>query len=108
MPKRHWTYVDDPLALGERLKEARERSADDVARARALAGLAQLAAREGNLDDAVEPLEEAYRLLGDRSLDYPAIPETLGTAYAMRGEFESALAVFDDALAHAREREDEH
>src|SRR5919204_2514548 len=24
MPKRHWTYVDDPVALGERLKTARE------------------------------------------------------------------------------------
>src|SRR5438552_8746743 len=137
MPKRHWTYGDDPVGLGERLKKARERSGlsqrqlafpgcsavyisriergervpslqllrelglrlgvhedylasgelppqgdplldaevalrldqvelagpqftqalerggDDVARARALAGLAQLAAREGNLDDAV-------------------------------------------------------
>jgi tetratricopeptide (TPR) repeat protein len=192
MPKRHWSYVDDPLALGERLKEARERvglsqrqlafpgcsavyisriergervpslqllrelgrrlgvhedylatgeappqgdplldaevalrldhvelaehlytqalqrGGDDVTRARALAGVAQLAAREGNLDDAVEPLEEAYALLGERSADYPAIPETLGTAYAMRGEFESALAVFESALDRAREREDEH
>src|SRR5437867_12722441 len=26
MPKRHWTYVDDPVGLGERLKEARERA----------------------------------------------------------------------------------
>jgi transcriptional regulator with XRE-family HTH domain len=24
MPKRHWTYVDDPVALGARLKAARE------------------------------------------------------------------------------------
>src|SRR5918912_3314445 len=24
MPKRHWTYVNDPVALGERLKGARE------------------------------------------------------------------------------------
>src|ERR671936_872818 len=26
MPKRHWTYVDDPVALGERLKAAREQA----------------------------------------------------------------------------------
>src|SRR5256885_9960233 len=26
MPKRHWTYVDDPVALGGRLKSAREQA----------------------------------------------------------------------------------
>src|SRR6476469_7143894 len=141
MPKRHWTYVDDPLALGERLKEAREQAGlsqrqlafpgcsavyisriergervpslqllrelaarlgvdadylatgaaprsgdplleaavalhldqqalaaggDEVTRARALGGLAQVSCRQGAVAESIDPLEEALRLLGDR------------------------------------------
>jgi tetratricopeptide (TPR) repeat protein len=192
MPKRHWTYVDDPVALGARLKAAREEAGlsqrqlafpgcsavyisriergeripslqllrelakrlatseeflisgtapeagdplleaevalrldqvelaehlyaqalegarDDVTRGRALGGLAQLAFRAGDVEEAIEPLREAHRLLGNQVIDYPAIAETLGMAYMMRSEFESAIAVFEGALADAREREDEH
>src|SRR5919204_335048 len=161
MPKRHWTYVDDPAALGERLKAAREKAGlsqrqlafpgcsavyisriergqripslqllrelgrrlgvsedylahgvdpsesdplleadvalrldqfelaehlyaqaletarDGVERGRALAGLAQLSFREGRVEEAIEPLEEAVALLDDQTVDYPAAAETL-------------------------------
>src|SRR5438105_12410366 len=192
MPKRHWTYVDDPVALGARLKAARENAGlsqrqlafpgcsavyisriergervpslqllrelgrrlgvnedyiatgsrpeegdplleaevalrldqvelaehlftqaldaarDGVARGRALGGLAQLAFREGRVDEAIEPLEEAFGLLGEHVVDHPAVAETLGMAYAMRGEFEAAIGIFESALALANEREDAH
>jgi tetratricopeptide (TPR) repeat protein len=192
MPKRHWTYVDDPVALGARLKEAREqaglsqrqlafpgcsavyisriergervpslqlvrelakrlrtsedylvtgtmpeagdplleadvalrldqlevaehlytrvleRAHDDVTRGRALGGLAQIAFRAGDVEGSIDQLREASRLLGDHALDHPAVAETLGTAYTMRAEFESAIAVFETALAQARERDDRH
>src|SRR5207249_504778 len=64
--------------------------------------------RRGEIADAIEPLEEARSLLGDDAVDHPAVAETLGMAYAMQGEFESAIATFESALAQARKREDEH
>jgi tetratricopeptide (TPR) repeat protein len=193
MPKRNWTYVEDPVALGARLREARRQagmsqralafpgctavyicriesgqrtpslqvlrelakrlgvreeflltgeatapeekdtlleaevalrldqvelaehlftealsySPGDVARGRALAGLAQIAFHEGDLDTVVEQLEDARSLLGDDVAEHPHIEDTLGRAYAMRSEYEESIAVFERALERARSRGDE-
>ncbi len=193
MPKRNWTYVEDPVALGARLREARrkagmsqrelafpgctavyicriesgqrtpslqvlrelakrlvvseeylltgeatapdgtdtlleaevalrldqielaehlftqrlEGATDDEVRGRALGGLAQIAFRADDLETAIEQLEQARQLLGERVADHPHIDDTLGRAYAMRSEYESSIAVFEQARDRARERGDE-
>ncbi len=96
----------DDTDLAERLyREVLERPASEEERSRALAGLGQLAFRVGALRRAIEHLEEA---LADTSLDEqdPASAETLGRAYAMVGENESAIAVFWRALEAAERRGD--
>jgi tetratricopeptide (TPR) repeat protein len=192
MPKRNWTYVDDPVALGARLREARGQAgmsqrelafpgctavyicriesgqrtpslqvlrelgkrlgvseeflltgeetapAADAAlveaevalrldhvelaehlftrfldegtgeeRGRALAGLAQISFREGDLESAIQRLEEARALLGEAVAEHPHVEDTLGRAYAMQSEFESSIAVFERALERSHERGDE-
>ena len=194
MPKRNWTYVEDPVALGARLRESRRQAGmsqrelafpgctavyicriesgqrtpslqvlrelakrlgvaeeflltgEDVApdvtdplleaevalrldqielaehlftealngapadsvRGRALAGLAQIAFKEGDLDAVVEQLEEARALLGDQVAEHPHVEDTLGRAYEIRGEHEQSISVFERALARARALGDEH
>jgi len=97
----------DEIELAEHLfTQARDEALDPVARGRALAGLGQLAFRAGEVERAIELLAEAEQLVGS-VVDYPAIVVTLGNAYDMHGERESALAVFERALEEARQRDDE-
>jgi tetratricopeptide (TPR) repeat protein len=87
-------------------------SDDRAVRGRALGGLGELAFRRGDLQDAVRQLEEARELLGDAAVAQPAIVESLGKAYAIRGELELSIGVFEwaadrataDELAQARYR----
>jgi tetratricopeptide (TPR) repeat protein len=69
-------------------------------RARALTGLGRLAFERGDHRAAIELLEAAAEW--PQSSD--AVAETLGRAYAMVGELESAIAVFERARDRARER----
>ena len=75
-------------------------------RGRALAGLGKIALDEGRTDDAAEQLEEARRLLGPAAAEHPHVLEWLGAAYASLGELESAISVYEPALAAAEERRD--
>jgi tetratricopeptide (TPR) repeat protein len=188
MPRQKSTHVDDPQAVGERLRTARDRSGlsqrqlsfpgcspayisriesgdripslqllrelgrrlgvsedwlatgsadgageaagalleaefalrlDDVARAEALftkmlasdatrphahAGLGQVAYRRGQPRDAIEHFERALELYGVDECHFPDLAESLGRAYAMVGEPESAIAVFERCLADADRR----
>jgi tetratricopeptide (TPR) repeat protein len=72
-------------------------------RAGALAGLGQLAFQTGDHRKAIELLEAA-RAARPAPAGAAAIADTLGRAYAMAGELESAIAIFEDALAESRER----
>jgi tetratricopeptide (TPR) repeat protein len=72
------------------------------ARARALSGLGRLAFEHGDHRTAIDLLEEATETPGSGD----AVLETLGRAYAMVGELESAIAVFERARESARERKD--
>ncbi len=71
-------------------------------RGRALAGLGKLALDEGRVEDAAQQLEEARRLLGAAAAEHPHVLEWLGAAYAGLGELESAISVYEPALAAAR------
>jgi len=77
------------------------------ARGRALGGLAQIDLPAGRIGDAIERLEEARELLRDEFAAHPHVAEALGRAYAMRGEWEQALAVLRSSFDEARERGDE-
>lgn len=73
-------------------------------RARAEAGLGQLAFVEDDANAAIEHLERAYEL--DSELDDAAAADTLGRAYARIGAEEEAQAVFRRALELADDRDD--
>lgn len=96
--------LDDHEAAEHLFTEALE-SGDRVLRARALGGLGELAFRNGELKSAVESLENARELLGDSAIEHPAIVESLGKAYAIRGELELAIGVFEWAAERARARD---
>jgi tetratricopeptide (TPR) repeat protein len=87
--------------------EALARAADAGERADALSGLGQLAFTQGEPRLAIEHLEEALSLWGGDEADHPAAADTLGRAYAMVGELESAIALFERCLAQVEERGDE-
>jgi tetratricopeptide (TPR) repeat protein len=75
-------------------------------RSRALAGLGQVAFRRGDPRTAIARLEEARTTSRDRLAEQPAAADTLGRAYAMVDELEASIAVFNESLAAAEERDD--
>lgn len=77
----------------------------DPARAAALAGLGQIAFRQERFETAIELLEEALSARKRRLTADPGAVDTLGRAYAILGNLESAIALFESAVAEAREFE---
>lgn len=75
----------------------------DPSRPAALAGLGQIAFRAGRLAEAIGRLEQALELRRGRALLDPAAVDTLGRAYASTGLREQAIALFEQALAEARD-----
>ena len=74
-------------------------------RAGALAGLGQLAFQTGDHRKAIELLEAA-RAAWPGPTGNSGAADSLGRAYAMAGELESAIAIFEDSLADSRARGD--
>jgi tetratricopeptide (TPR) repeat protein len=72
----------------------------DPARGAALAGLGQIAFRADRLDQAIQLLEQALEVRGGTLAD-PAAVDTLGRAYSAKGAIESAIALFERAVAEA-------
>lgn len=70
-----------------------------LARALALRGLLEL--QDGALDRGVADLEQAQEVSATEFLAVPTAVEALGKAYATRGEYEAALALFGEARAAA-------
>jgi tetratricopeptide (TPR) repeat protein len=68
--------------------------------------LGQIAFRRGDHRKTIALLTDALELDPELETADPAIADTLGRAYAMVSEYESALAVFTRALAAAKERRD--
>lgn len=76
-------------------------------RGRALAGLGQLAFRDGDVAEATRLLEEGLELLPETSEERWSHLDTLGRAYATAGQFEEAIAIYERALAAADERQEQ-
>ena len=81
--------------------------ADDDVKANAHAGLGRVAYRRGDPRLAIQQFESALALYGNGEGSHPDLADSLGRAYAMVGELESAIAVFERSLAAAEERDDQ-
>jgi tetratricopeptide (TPR) repeat protein len=77
---------------------------EDRGRADALAGLGQVEFHRGASREAVRSFERALALYGSNGTDHPDLADSLGRAYSMVGEHESAIGVFESTL-EAAERE---
>ena len=98
--------LDEVDAATELYEAALEKASMPEERARALAGLGQVAFRRGDPRAAIGRIEEARTTSRDRLGDEPAAADTLGRAYAMVDELEASIAVFNESLAAAEERGD--
>jgi tetratricopeptide (TPR) repeat protein len=76
----------------------------NVERARALAGLGQIAFERGDPRRAVQRLEHALSLSGAEAADQPALADTLGRAYATLDDIEPAIRLFRQSLERANQR----
>ncbi len=97
----------DDLELAEGLYEEllAESSAPD-ARTEALTGLGRVALRRGQLDEAIRLLEEALSTSPKGECELPELGESLGRAYAERGDLARALAIFERCVAHFEQKGD--
>ena len=96
----------DDTETAERLyRESLDAAATPDEVGRALSGLGQLAFRNGDPRTAIDRLEEARAVAGRQTLD-PGESDTLGRAYAMVGELEAAIGVFEHSLDIADQRDD--
>lgn len=82
-------------------------NATDRDRARALAGLGEIALQYGDHRRAVELLREAIAEKGLAADQEAAVAERLGRAYALLDEFESAIGIFQMHLDRAEADEDQ-
>ena len=89
--------------LYTRLAEA---ASDQEITALAHAGLGQVAYRRGDPRLAIQQFERALELETRTPGDFADLSDSLGRAYAMVGEPESSIAVFERALAAADENGD--
>ena len=73
-------------------------------RARALAGLGQIAFERGEPRRAVQFLEQSLTLSGVDATEQPSLADTLGRAYAILDELEPAIRLFRQSLERANQR----
>lgn len=98
-------FDDLELAAGLYEELLAEAAAPD-ARAEALTGLGRIALRRGQLGEAVRLLEEALSASTRHECELPALAESLGRAYAERGDLARALAIFEGCVAHFEQKGD--
>lgn len=95
----------DELELAAQIyAEALAGTSNAAVRARALGGLGQVDLRAGRLSEAIERLQPACELLGERIAERPELVGALARAHSLRGEHEAAVALLEDALELARAR----
>jgi tetratricopeptide (TPR) repeat protein len=75
-------------------------------RLRAVGGLGVVELQRGNVREGIDLLEQARAIDPDRFLVEASLVEALGRSYATRSEFESAIALFDEARSRAVTRGD--
>ena len=88
------------------LNAALEEAANPRSQGRALEGLGQLAYRRGNPRKAADLFEQALEAYGSDVVDHPKLADTLGRSYAMLGDLNGSIQVFDRCLADAQRRRD--
>jgi tetratricopeptide (TPR) repeat protein len=84
--------------------EVLDAATTNTERARALAGLGQIAFERGEPRRAVQALEQALALAGAEPADQPTLADTLGRAYATLDDLEPAIRLFRQSLDRANER----
>jgi tetratricopeptide (TPR) repeat protein len=84
--------------------EVLDSATTNAERARALAGLGQIAFERGEPRRAVQSLEQALALARTEAADQPALADTLGRAYATLDDLEPAIRLFRQSLERANER----
>ena len=95
------------LQEAERLYTAAlARARDKNSNAEATAGLGHVAFRNGDPRGAIRHFENALSLYENDESRHPDLADNLGRAYAMVGELESAIAVFERCQDAAEARED--
>lgn len=95
--------IDEAERLYRKVQESAETSA---LRARALAGLGQIAFDRGEPRKAIEQLEEALRIGHVEAASQPQLADTLGRAYSVVGDHAPAIRIFREALREAEGRKD--
>ena len=106
------TLIDAEIALRfneletaeELYSKVLESATTNNLRARALAGLGQIAFERGDPRRAVQSLEQALSLSGVDAADQPSLADTLGRAYAMLDDLEPAIRLFRHSLDRANAR----
>jgi tetratricopeptide (TPR) repeat protein len=98
--------LGDPASARQQLEEIVGQATDARTRARALAGLGHVAFDDGEHAEAVQRFEAALQEWPALEDEEPALADSLGRAYAMRSEYERAIAIFERRLAAAEERQD--
>jgi len=93
------------LGEAERVYSSLLEGGSTALRGEALAGLGQVAFRRGEPRAAIRLFEDALPLLGSDA-NHPDLADSLGRSYAMVGELESAIGIFERYLQSAAERSD--
>jgi transcriptional regulator with XRE-family HTH domain/lipopolysaccharide biosynthesis regulator YciM len=93
--------LDDTANAAELFGAVLHGSDDERLRADASAGLGQVAFRDGDPNAAIGHFEHALALYGDEPSSHPALADSLGRAYAIAGETDRAIALFERCLAAA-------
>jgi tetratricopeptide (TPR) repeat protein len=97
----------DERGEAERLfREALEQTTTNEHRARALAGLGQVAFLEGDSRSAVPRLEQARSIWPEGLEEHPGWADTLGRAYSMLDNLDAAVGLFQQSLERAEKRND--
>lgn len=97
--------IGDPAIAEGQFEAALRQATDSRSRGRALAGLAQLTFGRGEHTEAIAQFQAA--LEEDPGLEEkPLVADSLGRAYALSGQYESAIALFERRLEDAEKRGD--
>jgi transcriptional regulator with XRE-family HTH domain len=91
--------LDDLDRARDLYRDALAQAVSAAERSRAEEGLGHLAMRESDLQEAVTLFERALVSSGDEEWERPALAESLGRAYALLGELEPPIAIFERCLA---------
>jgi transcriptional regulator with XRE-family HTH domain/exonuclease VII small subunit len=78
--------------------EALAHASSSRERSRAEEGLGHLALRTGDVREAIALFEQALISSGDEEWERPALAESLGRAYALVGELEPSVTIFERCL----------